>query len=128
MKTMKVVTAVTEFVITVGSDCIDVLKDASEKYRVHIPDAKFRVTFSDGVFEVYYGLMGCDRSEWAGWIPWVDMSKAGDTPIETLLEVLDFMHLMKRAGQIVADSLNHLHWEDILTEYLSGKGIDHEGQ
>lgn len=112
------------FVVTTESDNIDVLREASEKYGVHIPDVKFIVVCYDDLFELYYELEGYGRTENAFACPWSSVNQANGFPENCREQENARLNVMS----IIAENMDNLYWGDILTEYLAEDGIDYEEQ
>lgn len=99
------------FFVTVASNEIEELRNASKKYEVQIPDAEYMITYCDGVFELYYSLEHCGISEHVSICPEGSISRL---PNE------------EDALPLLMDNLNNVHWGNILSEHLQYDGIEYE--
>lgn len=99
------------FFVTVASNEIEELRNASKKYEVQIPDAEYMITYCDGVFELYYSLEYCGILEHVSICP--------ESSISRLPNEEDALPLLM-------DNLDNVHWGNILSEYLPEDGIEYE--
>lgn len=101
------------FISTTESKNVGVLKEASEKYHVDIPDAKYIIICTDEEIDCYHELVGYGMTEFAFGIP-NDLQDDGD----------ELRHLVM---ELLANNIDNMSWGDILESYLSELGIDYEG-
>jgi len=100
------------FAITTRCENIEELKEASKKYSVKLPDAKFVIIYTDGLFEFYYEFKGYGVTEFAFGLR--------ESQIGNEDKIRQF------ALTILADAIDVMSWSNILKTYLAEKGIDYE--
>ena len=103
-------------IVTMGGSNVKELQEASEKYGVEIPNVKYYVILTEGVYECYYQLEGYGNMDFSFGFPESTLDDengpfAGD---------LDGITIEAIVNQMILDNM---HWEDILAEYLAEKGI-----
>lgn len=108
-------------VVTTESSNIDELKEAAEKYGVHIPKARFTFLCYGDAIEMHYGLEGYGRTEWAHTFSWIELNKAVNLPEDNRENASARRHIWA----IIEAVFDALCWESILTGYLAEKGIDY---
>ena len=96
------------FTITTKSENVEVLKEASKKYQVEIPDAKYIIICTDEQIDYYYELVGYGITKFAFGIP------------------TDSLKDETYALMLLADNIDDMSWDDILESYLAEMGIDYE--
>lgn len=101
------------FISTTERKNVSALKEASEKYHVDIPDAKYIIICTDEKIDCYYELVGYGMTEFAFGIP-NNLQEDGD----------EMRHLVM---ELLANNIDDMFWGDILESYLSELGIDYEG-
>ena len=102
------------FIVTTQSQNVEELRLASEKYSVKLPDAKFIIIHTGGMFEFYYELEGYGVTEYAFGLP-DQQAQNGDAD-----------RIREFALIALANNVNNMPWDSILKEYLGEKGIDYE--
>ena len=108
-------------IVTMSSSNVKELKEASEKYSIEIPDVKYYVILTEGVYECYHQLVGYGNMEYAFGIP----ESALDQEDSSFASDLDGKVLESRVNRMILDNLDNMHWGNILTEYLSEEGIEY---
>ncbi len=101
------------FISTAESKNVSALKEASEKYHVDIPDAKYIIICTDEKIDCYYELVGYGMTEFAFGIP-NNLQEDGD----------EMRHLVM---ELLANNIDDMSWSGILESYLSDLGIGYEG-
>ena len=99
------------FTVTTESKNIKILKRASKKYHVDIPNVQYFVVCTDDEIKYFFELDG--YIDYAFGIP-TDSLKDRDR-----LKTLALMYLV--------NNLDNMPWSGILKNYLLEKGIDYEG-
>ena len=102
------------FIVTTQSENIEELKEASEKYSVKLPDAKFIIIHAGDMFEFYYELKGYGVTEYAFGLP--DQQTGND----------DMDRTRQFALIALANNIDEMSWSNILKMYLAEEGIDFE--
>ena len=102
------------FIVTTQSENVEELRLATEKYSVKLPDAKFIILHTGGMFEFYYELEGYGVTEYAFGLP-DQQTQNGDT--DRIREIV---------LTTLANNVNNIPWDSILKEYLGEEGIDYE--
>lgn len=116
------------FTVTTRSKNVKVLKEASEKYHVDIPDAKYILVCNDEQIDYYHELVGYGVTEFAFGIPTdslEDYSELVGCGVTTASpEVSD--RLKSLALTLLENNLDNMYWGNILEQYLCEMGIDYE--
>lgn len=102
------------FIVTTQSQNVDELRLASEKYSVKLPDAKFIIIHTGGMFEFYYELEGYGVTEYAFGLP-DQQAQNGDA--DRIREI---------ALTTLANNVDNMPWGSILKEYLGEESIDYD--
>lgn len=102
------------FIATTQCENIEELKEASEKYSVKLPDAKFIIIHAGGMFEFYYELKDYGVTEYAFGLP---DQLAGDEDMDRIRQF---------ALIALANNIDNMSWSNILKMYLAEEGIDFE--
>lgn len=102
------------FVVTTQSENIKELREASEKYSVNLPDARFIIIHTGDVFEFYYELKGGEVTEFALGLP---DQQAGNEDVDRIRQY---------ALITLENSIDEMSWSNILKMYLAEEGIDFE--
>ncbi len=102
------------FAITTRCENIEELKEASKKYSVKLPDVKFVIIYTDGIFEFYYEFKGYGVTEFAFGLRDPQIGNE------------DKDRIRQFALTILADAIDVMSWNNILKIYLAEKGIDYE--
>ena len=102
------------FVVTTQSENIEELKEASEKYSVKLPDAKFIIIHAGDMFEFYYELKGYGVTEYAFGLP---DQQTGNEDVDRIRQF---------ALITLENSIDEMSWSNILKEYLAEEGIEFE--
>ena len=108
-------------IVTMDSSNVKELQEASEKYSVEIPDVKYQVILTEGIYECYHQLVGYGKIEYAFGIP----ESALDQEDSPFASDLDGKILEARVNRLILDNLDNMHWGNILAEYLSEEGIEY---
>lgn len=103
-----------EFYLTTASRNIEVLRKASEKYGVEIPDAEFHVLYYAGEYDIHYRIdhESCTESSFS-------LSE-----VEALLgrelftDRMDESNAVKNAIKIIVTYLYMMNFEESLQQYL----------
>ena len=96
------------FIVTIKSENIGVLREASKKYQVEIPDAKYIIIYTDEQIDYYYELEDGSLTESA-------FSILTDSPMDK-----------NDALMILICNIDAMSWDKILEDYLAQLGIDYE--
>lgn len=110
------------FFVTVESKEIEELRKASEKYEIKIPDAKYMVTYCDGMFDIYYQLEDYGIVEWAFGGPESNVNQIKGLP----MDYRDEENAKSNALTLLMGNLDNMYWGDILSQYLAEEGIEYE--
>lgn len=102
------------FVVTTQSENIKELKEASEKYSVNLPDARFIIIHTGDVFEFYYELKDDGVTEFALGLP--DQQPDNE----------DVDRIRQFALITLENSIDEMSWSNILKRYLAEEGIEFE--
>lgn len=108
-------------IVTMDSSNVKELQEASEKYSVKIPDVKYQVILTEGIYECYHQLVGYGKIEYAFGIP----ESALDQEDSPFASDLDGKILEARVNRLILDNLDNMYWGNILAEYLSEEGIEY---
>lgn len=100
------------FVVTTQSENIEELKEASEKYSVNLPDARFIIIHTGGMFEFYYELKDYGVTEYAFGLP---DQQTGNEDVDRIRQF---------ALIALANNIDNMSWSNILKQYLAEEGID----
>ena len=108
-------------IVTMNSSSVKELQEASERYGVEIPNVKYYVILTEGVYECYYQLVGYGNMEFAFGIP----ESALDQEDSPFASDLDGKILETRVNRMILNNLDNMYWGNILTEYLAEEGIEY---